>query len=131
MDATLKISQPLARFCDCMVKRYGFENGKKGCIRIINCYRKKQYINSFIDEAIDRMLSGEPQKWNSNTLLSIYEEVQKEAVYNGGKVYHQSEFDFCSDPNLAYLRSAETQKDSKAETASKDISNELDLNYGE
>ena len=90
-----------------------------------------QYINSFIDEAIDRMLSGEPQKWNSNTLLSIYEEVQKEAVYNGGKVYHQSEFDFCSDPNLAHLRSAETQKDSKAETASKDISNELDLNYGE
>lgn len=131
MDAALKISQPLARFCDCMVKRYGFENGKKGCIRIINCYRKKQYINSFIDEAIDRMLSGEPQKWNSNTLLSIYEEVQKEAVYNGGKVYHQSEFDFCSDPNLAHLRSAETQKDSKAETASKDISNELDLNYGE
>ena len=131
MDAALKISQPLARFCDCMVKRYGFENGKKGCIRIINCYRKKQYINSFIDEAIDRMLSGEPQKWNSNTLLSIYEEVQKEAVYNGGKVYHQSEFDFCSDPNLAHLRSAETQKDSKAETASKGISNELDLNYGE
>lgn len=29
MDAALKISQPLARSCECMVKRYGFENGKK------------------------------------------------------------------------------------------------------
>lgn len=71
MDAALKISQPLARFCDCMVKRYVFENGKKGCIRIINCYRKKPYINSFIDEAIDRMLSGEPPKMEQQH-LTVY-----------------------------------------------------------
>lgn len=100
----LSISESLYRFCKCLIQKMGFDNGKKGCIRLINRYRSRSCVRELMDEAIDRTLNGDPRLWNSNTVLDNYKEVSKEAIFNNGKVAHQTELNFCADPHFAHLR---------------------------
>ena len=72
----------------------GFDNGKKGCIRLINRYRSRNCVKEIMDEAIYRILNGNSKYWNSNTVIDTYNEVRQEAIFNNGKVAHQTELNF-------------------------------------
>ena len=106
--AASSISQALLRFCRCLIKKMGFDNGKKGCIRLINRYRSRNCVKEIMDEAIYRILNGNSKYWNSNTVIDTYNEVRQEAIFNNGKVAHQTELNFCADPQLAHLRGSES-----------------------
>ena len=100
------ISSQLERFCSAMLKNYGFENGRKACIRIINCYLNRAKYPAFLmNEAIERLFINTPDKWNSNYLLQIFAEVQSEVSVKGS-FEHQTALDFTADPSQTFLRGA-------------------------
>lgn len=100
------LSPQLERFCNAMLKNFGFDNGKRACIRIINCYVNKSKFPPFImDEAIERLFINTPDKWNSNYLLQIFDEVRDEVSVNGS-YEHQTTLDFTADPSQTFLRGA-------------------------
>ena len=100
------ISSQLERFCSAMLKNYGFENGRKACIRIINCYLNRAKYPAFLmNEAIERLFINTPDKWNSNYLLQIFDEVRDEVSVNGS-YEHQTALDFTADPSQTFLRGA-------------------------
>ena len=110
LDEATKYGDNLVSFCSSMLNRYGYENGKKGCIRVINLYKHHStYPKKLLDEAISRLFMDNQVNVNSQNLINIFNEIKSEFLSSGGKLQHQTTLCFSSDPTYTHLRTREKQ----------------------
>lgn len=104
LEKATSISEMAFRFCKYTLEKKDFKDAKKGCIRIINKYTCRNHPpKEYLDEAINRMFMSTENYWNSNTVMTILEEIKGEMIATG-KLSYQSDLSFVSNPEFANLR---------------------------
>ena len=98
LNIALEYSPKLWAYCDLMLSKGEFAEMRKGCIAVINKYKKKKYQKDILDEALDRTLHEcKPERINSYVVDDYIKDLIQVAQKNGGKIPKQT--DLFTDPS--------------------------------